>query len=367
MIRHVKTISLLLVLCLAAGLTACGTGETSAPASGTNLNPVRPPSSATSIAPPPPASDTDIPETAPAPDADLRVNVMALNGSTGFGMAKLMSESEKGGALLNYSFQVDPDVSNVTAALISGSADIAALPTNAAAALYNKTGGGVQLLALNTLGVLYLLVNGDTENIRSVSDLAGKTVYVPAQNPTFIFRYICQSNGLDDVVIDNSYAQPADLRTAIAAGEVDIAVLPEPMVTIALSANDALVNALDLTAEWNAVAPVADSLVQGCVAVRTEFAAEHPAEVEAFLDEYAQSIAYLSSGADDIGDMIEAAGIFSNGAVAQKAVPGCNVCFISGADMVGQMETFLDIMLSLAPDSIGGGLPGEDFYYLGGQ
>lgn len=360
--KYTKALCLLLILCLAPGLAACGNGSTPEPASGTSLNPASPPSSATSIAPPPPASDTDIP--APGPDTELPVNVMTLNGSTGFGMAKLICDSENGGTLLNYSFQVEADASNAAAALVSGSADIAALPTNAAAALYNKTGGGIRLLALNTLGVLYLVVNGGTENIRSVSDLAGKTVYVPAQNPTFIFRYICQANGLDDVVIDNSYAQPADLRTALAAGEVDIAVLPEPMVTIALAANDQLVNALDLTREWDAVAPVAGSLVQGCVVARAEFAAAHPAEVEAFLDEYAASIAYLSSGAEDMGQIIEDAGIFANGAVAEKAVPGCNVCFISGADMAGQMEAFLDIMLELAPESIGGKLPGEDFYYF---
>lgn len=366
--KNTKAVCLLLILCLALGLTGCGSGESPAPATGTNLNPTSQPSSATSIFPPPPASGTDLPVSTPgqaaAPDTETPVNVMVLNGATGFGMAKLMSDSENGDTLLNYSFQVDSDASNVTAALVSGSADIAALPTNAAAALYNKTDGGVRLLALNTLGVLYLVVNGEAESIQSISDLAGKAVYVPAQNPTFIFQYICQANGLDDVVIDNSYAQPADLRTAIAAGEVDIAVLPEPMVTIALSANDKLVNALDLTREWNAVAPVADSLVQGCVVVRTEFAAGHPVEVEAFLDEYAQSIAYLSSGADDIGRIIESTGIFTNGSVAQKAVPGCNVCFISGADMVGQMETFLEIMFELAPESIGGRLPREDFYFF---
>lgn len=366
--KYTKAVCLLLMLCLALSLTACGGGETPAPATGTNLNPTSQPSSATSLSPTPPASGTDLPvstpEHAPAPDTEAPVNIMVLNGTTGFGMAKLMSDSENGDTLLNYSFEVESDASNVTAALVSGSADIAALPTNAAAALYNKTEGGVRLLALNTLGVLYLVVNGDAESIQSISDLAGKTVYVPAQNPTFIFQYICQANSLDDVVIDNSYAQPADLRTAIAAGEIDIAVLPEPMVTIALSANDKLVKALDLTSEWNAVAPMPDSLVQGCVVVRSDFAAAHPIEVEAFLDEYAQSIAYLSSGADDIGQMIESTGIFTNGAVAEKAVPGCNVCFISGADMVGQMETFLEIMFELAPESIGGKLPGDDFYYV---
>ncbi|MCM1149182.1 MAG: ABC transporter substrate-binding protein [Butyricicoccus sp.] len=366
--KYTKIISILLMLCLALGLTACGGGrEEEPPASGSDIVYSDLPSTSTDIYIPIPASGTDIqsasPGLPPVPDSELPMNVMVLNGATGFGMAKLMSEAENGAAALNYSFQVESDASNVTAALISGSADIAALPTNAAAALYNKTGGKVQLLALNTLGVLYVVVNGEAESISSMADLSGKTVYAPAQNPSFIFKYICQANGLGDVTIDNSYAQPADLRTALAAGEVDIAVLPEPMVTIAESANGKLVTALDLTAEWNAVAPVADSLVQGCVAVRADFAAEHPAEVAAFLDEYAQSIAYLSSGADDIGDIIESTGVFTNGAVAKKAVPNCNVCFVSGADMAAQMGTFLDIMLETAPESIGGAVPGEDFYY----
>ncbi len=365
--KYAKIISGLLILCLALGLTACGSAK-EPPASGSDIVPSDLPSSSTDIYIEPPASDTDLPSPAPSAepefDAELPVNVMVLNGSTGFGMAKLMSQAENGEAALNYSFQVESDASNVTAALISGSADIAALPTNAAAALYNKTEGKVRLLALNTLGVLYLVANGENESISSVSDLDGKTVYAPAQNPSFIFKYICQANGVD-VTIDNSYAQPAELRTALAAGKVDLAVLPEPMVTIAMSANDALVTALDLSAEWNAVAPVSDSLVQGCAVVRADFAAEHPAEVAAFLSEYEQSIAYLGSGAGDIGEIIEATGIFANGAVAEKAVPRCNVCFVSGADMIEPMNSFLEIMFALAPESIGGAVPGGDFYYIG--
>ena len=364
--KYTKIVSVVLTLCLALSLTACGKGKS--PATGSDLNSATPPASDTKVrAPetPSPTPETPEPTSDPAaePDSGLPVNVMVLNGTTGFGMAKLISDSEKGAAALNYSFQVESDASNVTAALVSGSADIAALPTNAAAALYNKTEGKVQLLALNTLGVLYLVANSEAESIQSVADLAGKTVYVPAQNPTFIFRYICEQNGLDDVTIDNSYAQPADLRTALAAGEIDLAVLPEPMVTIALSANDKLVTALDLTAEWDAAAPTSGSLVQGCVVVRAEFAAEHPAEVAAFLEEYEHSIAYLSSDTANAAALIESTGIFTKAAVAQKAIPNCNVCFISGTDMLEPMSAFLEIMFELAPESVGGKLPGEDFYY----
>ena len=235
-------------------------------------------------------------DTDTAVDKDLTVNVVALNGTTGFGMAKLMSDSKAGTTALSYNFTVETDPSNATAALVNGTADIAALPTNAAAALYNKTDGAVQVLARNTRGVLYVVTDG-TESITSFADLRGKNVCVPVQNPTFIFQYLCEKNGLTvgtDITIDNTYAQPAELNTALASGEVHIAVLPEPLVTIARAANPARTVALDLTAEWDKVAP-AGSLVQGCVVVRKAFADEHPNEVKAFLTEYQASIEYLTA------------------------------------------------------------------------
>ena len=299
-----------------------------------------------------------------AVDKDLTVNVVALNGTTGFGMAKLMSDSKAGTTALSYNFTVETDPSNATAALVNGTADIAALPTNAAAALYNKTDGAVQVLALNTRGVLYVVTDG-TESITSFADLR-KNVCVPVQNPTFIFQYLCEKNGLTvgtDITIDNTYAQPAELNTALASGEVHIAVLPEPMVTIARAANPALTVALDLTAEWDKVAP-AGSLVQGCVVVRKAFADEHPNEVKAFLTEYQASIEYLTAEPDQAGQMIEDAGIFAKAAVAAKAIPNCNVCFVSGADMQAALTEFLTALSTVAPQSIGGEVPGDDFYCI---
>lgn len=305
------------------------------------------------------------PTPAPEADASLPVNVMVLNGTTGFGMAGLISDSEAGNAALNYTFSVETDASNITAALVNGTADIGALPTNAAATLYNKTGGKVQVLALNTLGVLYLVTDG-SEEITSFEDLRGKTVYAPAQNPTFIFQALCEKNGLavgEDITIDNTYAQPADLNTAVSSGEVSLAVLPEPMVTVARSANDQLTVALDLTAEWDKVMP-AGSLVQGCVVVRTEFAEEHPAEVAKFLEEYAASIELLTSDTAAAAQKIEETGVFAKAAVAQKAIPNCNVCFVTGAEMQSALGEFLNVMFEVAPDSIGGAVPADDFYCI---
>ena len=241
-------------------------------------------------------------------DPALPVRVYTLNGTTGFGMAGLIADAKEGKAALNYSFTVESDPSVVTAALVSGDCDIAALPTNAAAVLYNKTGGKVQVLALNTRGVLYLLTDGSAE-VRSVADLAGQTVYAPAQNPTFIFSALCKANDVD-VTIDNSYAQPAELNTAAAAGQTALAVLPEPMVTVARSQNQALSVALDLTAEWDKVLEPG-SLVQGCVAVRREFAEKHPAELKQFLADYEASVKLLSEDVQAAASAIEAAGIFT--------------------------------------------------------
>ena len=300
------------------------------------------------------------------------INVYTLNGTTGFGMAKLMNDSKAGNTTEKYNFSVQSDASVVTSALLNGSADIAALPTNAAANIYNKSEGGVVVLAVNTLGCLYLLTNQNA-SVTSFADLQGKTVYVPAQNPTFIFTYLCQQNGLEigkDITIDStSYAQPAALKDAVAAGLVDIAVLPEPMVTIAVntakSANNGTVitTAMDLTAEWNKVAP-AGSLVQGCVVVRRAFLEQYPEAVLNFLKEYKASIEYLSTNIDSAAQMIVDNGIFTSAPVAKKALPNCNVCFLDGDAMKSAMETYLGILSGINAASIGGKLPAENFYYI---
>ncbi len=297
----------------------------------------------------------------PALDTELPVRVMTLNGTTGFGMAGLISAAQTGEAALNYSFSVETDASNVTAALVSGDCDIAALPTNAASVLYNKTGGKVQVLALNTLGVLYLVTDGSV-TVESLADLNGQTVYAPAPNPSYLFACLCAANGLE-LDIDTSYAQPAELNAAVAAGKVSLAVLPEPMVTVARSQNQELVVALDLTAEWDKVMEPG-SLVQGCVVVRREFAEQNPDAVKTFLADYEASVKILSEDVQAAAEKIEAAGIFNKAAVAAKAIPNCNVCFVTGEDMQRELGAFLEIMFEKAPQSVGGKLPGDDFYCI---
>ena len=304
-------------------------------------------------------------EAEPQPEADVPVKVMVLNGPTGFGMAGLMHNAAAGSAKQAYEFSVETDASNIAAALISGSVDIAALPTNAAAVVYNKTGGAVQALALNTRGVLYLLSDGNRK-IVDISSLAGEIVYAPAQNPSFILEALCRAYGMtpgEDITIDNSIAQPADLRTALASGQIHLAVLPEPMVTTALAENENLRVEMDLTEQWDMVQPQG-SLVQGCVAVRKEFAEKHPTQVAAFLEEYQASIALCTDDPAAAAGYIAEAGILPKAELAQAALPNCNLCFVTGADMKSQLSAYLDIIGQVNAQSIGGQRPGDDFYYL---
>ncbi|MBQ9703527.1 MAG: ABC transporter substrate-binding protein [Clostridia bacterium] len=292
------------------------------------------------------------------------IKVTTLNGTTGFGMAPLMKENSLGNTSNKYEFKVETDPTLVTAGLINGTIDIAALPTNAAANVYNKTNGGVQIIAINTLGVLYVVTNN--VNITSIADLEGKTVYCPAQNPLFITKYIIEKNNLSDkVTIDSTtYATPDALRAAVIAGEVEIAVLPEPMVTIAKSNNADLKVSLDLTEEWNKISG-GKQLVQGCVVVRTEFAEAFPGSVDQFLKEYKASIEALNEDATTGASYVKEFGIFANDKVAAKAIPNCNIAYLDGKDMKEAMKNFLEAMNSIAPASIGGAIPGEYFYYGG--
>ncbi len=300
-------------------------------------------------------------------DSELEIKIAVLNGTTGFGMAKLMNDTTEGKAELNYKFSVETDASLVTGALIKGEIDIAALPTNAAATVYNKTEGEVQVLAINTLGVLYVVENGNT--VSSLADLEGKTVYCPAQNPAFIFQSICEKSGIN-VTVDTQYAQPANLMAAVAsATEPMIAVLPEPVLTVATNKNPNLRVALDLTAEWEK-AYGNSSLVQGCIVARKEFVEAHPKEIAHFLDQYKASIEFLGGDVEEAAKAVVNAGVYTNPqgfdaavAIVKKAIPKCNVAFLEGADMKAALSEFLTVMHEAAPASIGGALPADDFYY----
>ena len=297
-------------------------------------------------------------------DTELEIKIYALNGTTALGMAQLIDTTHNDTAEMNYNVSLHTSADAITGAIITGECDIAALPTNVAVKLFNKSEGKLQLLALNTLGVLYLLQNG--ESVTSMSDLEGKTVYVPGAgaNPEYITAALIESAGIENVTIDaTTYNSPDALQAAITANQISLAVLPEPKVTATTLNNSAVKVALNLTDEWEKINGE-NTLVQGCLVVNTAFAKEHPVEVSRFLEDYKTSVDFISEGSDEAIEMIVNAGILPKAAMAKKALPNCNICFIAGNDMKSIMDTFCEKIFNYDKTSIGGALPTDSFYYV---
>ncbi|MCR1839374.1 ABC transporter substrate-binding protein [Murimonas intestini] len=304
-------------------------------------------------------------------DAEGKVRVMALKGPTAMGMVKLMEDSEAGAVNGNeYDFTIAASVDEVTPKLVQGEADIAAVPANLASVLYNNTKGKVQVLAVNTLGVLYIVENG--EAVQSVEDLKGKTVYASGKGatPEYALNYILQENGIDpqkDVTIEWK-SEHSECVAALAADEDGIAMLPQPFVTTAQAKNDKIRIALDLTAEWDKLQQgggrevMPSALITGVVVVRTDFAQEHKAWVDAFMDSYKDSVEYVNSNTDEAASLIEKYDIVP-AAVAKKALPYCNITFIEGGELKEKLSGYLNVLMEQNPKAVGGELPSDDFYY----
>lgn len=297
------------------------------------------------------------------------VNVMALKGPTAMGMVKLMDDADSGNVdTENYSFEIAASADEVTPKLIQGETDIAAVPANLASVLYNKTEGQIQVLAVNTLGVLYIVENGDS--IHSVSDLAGRTIYASGKGstPEYALNFILEKNGLTpgtDVTIEWK-SEHSECVSALAQDPEGIALLPQPFVTTAQAKNPNLKVALDLTEEWDKVMEneeTKSSLLTGVVVVRKEFAEENPEAVEDFMDRYADSVKYVNDNVEEAAKLVGNYDIVTED-VAVKAIPECNIVCITGEDMKEQLSGYLAVLKDANPESIGGELPGDDFYYI---
>ena len=245
--------------------------------------------------------------------------------------------------------------------IISGEVDVAAVPVNLASVLYNKLDGDISVLAVSTLGVLYVVEAGSEVN--SVADLAGKTVYATGQGatPEYILNYLLDKNGVAGSVEVNYVGEHAALATMLADGSAEIGMLPEPNVTSTLAGNDNLRIALNLTEEWNKVCST--ELVQGVVIARKSFVNEHPEAIEQFLREYEKSSAFVNENIDEAAKLIVDAGILGNVEIAKKAIPNCNISFSKGEAMHKAVEGMLAVLFEANTKSIGGKLPDKDFYY----
>lgn len=294
-----------------------------------------------------------------------RIRVFTLMGPTGMGMAKLISDDKNGTSQQDYTFTVASAPDQISAEVIKGSFEIAAVPVNLASVLYNKTEGKIKLAGVNTLGVLYVLENGDT--INSAADLKGKTIYATGQgsNPEYTLRYILTKNNIDpdkDVTIEY-LAEHAELATQMVSGSVTLGMLPEPNVTSVMVQNGDVRIALDLSKEWKEVSGT--ELVQGCIIVSAEFAEKYPAALQKFLDEYKASVDFVNSNVDEASALIEEAAIVPKAAIAKKAIPNCNIVLITGEEMKAPVAAMLDVLYTAEAKSVGGKLPDDGFYYTG--
>lgn len=288
------------------------------------------------------------------------MRVVALKGPTAMGLVKLMEDDKEAGA---YKFDIIAAVDEVAPLLVKGEADVACVPANLASVLYNNTEGAVQVLAVNTLGVLYIVESG--ESVQSVADLKGKTIFASGKGatPEYALNFILSQNGIDpekDVTIEWK-SEHAECLAALTAEAGAIAMLPQPFVTTALMKAEGLRVALDLNAEWDKLG-VESSLLTGVAVVRKAFAEEHPDAVNAFLDGYKASVEWVNANTAEAAALIGGLDIVPE-AVAAKALPACNITFIEGEEMKAKLSGYLGVLLDANPKAVGGKLPEDDFYY----
>ena len=362
-----KTLALVLSLSLLllCALTACGSKETVE-----NNTPTAP------VSAPPSDTPTQAPSPTSGPEPKVEVNLGVLSGPTGMGAAKLMADNDAGTAKNHYNVTVETDNSAITTKLINGEYDIAAVATNLASTLYHKTNGGVQIAAINTLGVLYILGRGIDDTVNSLADLQGKTILAFGQsaNPEYVLDYLLTQNGLDpDADVDIQWKGAADeVTAAMLAGEADFCMLPVPAATALQAKSEGNIQPVfDLSAEWDKLEN-GSQLTMGCVVVRTEFAQAHPQAVKDFLEEYEDSIAYMT---DELSlavssnlnptQLLVNYGLLPSAGIAGKALPAANLVCITGEDMRDAIQGYYEVLFQADPKSIGGSIPDDAFYFLG--
>lgn len=294
---------------------------------------------------------------------DTVVRIGSLKGPTTIGIVNLMDKASKNESEGNYEFTMAAAADEITAKVISGDLDIALVPANLASVLYNKTQGGVTAIDINTLGVLYC-VTGDS-SVKSIKDLAGKTVITTGQGatPEYSLRYLLDQNGITDCTIEFK-SEATEVAAVLAEDPSQIAVLPQPFVTVACAQNEAIAPAFALEDEWQTLTDGL-GMVTGVTIVRNDFLKEHPAAVSTFISEHQASVNAANSDLDTTAALVVANDIIGKEPIAKKAIPSCNVVCITGDSLKTNLSAYLEVLYNYDAKSVGGNLPGEDFYFKG--
>lgn len=310
----------------------------------------------------PAGQSTPTPQAPTAPVTPVTaLKIGTLKGPAGIAMAYMMESTKKSGMYDPYEFTIDATPDAIVGKLASGEVDIGALPPNLASSVYNKTDGGVVVIALSMFGSLYIMENGDT--IQSIADLEGKTLAATGQGsvPEYILSYVLAKNGLTDKVTIEYKSEHSELAALMAANEISLGMLPEPFVSSVLLKKPEMRIALDLAKEYTAASGSAQ-LPMSCLVVRKEVLENNKAQVDAFLTQYKASIEYANAEPAKTAQLCEAFDIMKAD-VAQKAIPNCNLVYIHGDDMRKELEAFYQILFEFEPKSIGGKLPDDALYY----
>jgi len=317
------------------------------------------------------ASETQteaVPESKPDNEERALVRLGGLKGSTSIGMVKLLADNEEGLTSNTYEFTLAGSADELTPALVKGELDILAAPVNLGAILYRNTEGGVKMAAVNTLGVLYVVEKGG-ETVTDWQSLKGKTILATGKGstPEYALTYLLTQNGLtvgEDVTVEWKN-EPSEVISLMAAADTAVAMLPQPYVTVAQMQLEGLRVALDLTASWKELDNGTSFITAGLI-IRTAFAEEHPEAVKAFLEEYAASTAYVNENVAEAAALVEKYDIVK-AAVAEKAIPFCNIVCITGEEMKTMTQGYLKVLYDANPKVVGGNLPADDFYWTDGK
>ncbi len=302
-------------------------------------------------------------EELPATD---NVRIGALKGPTSMGLLFMIEKSKNNQTSNKFEFQMTTEADELLALMVQNELDIVLLPANVASILYQKTNGGICVVDINTLGVLYM-VSGDT-GIQSFAALSGKTVYLTGKGttPDYVLQYLLRVNGMsaEDCVLEYK-SEASEVAAHIAQKPDAVGLLPQPFVTAACAQNEALQAVLSMNDEWNkAQGENGSSLVTGVTVVRREFLEENEAIVKEFLAEHAESVQAINQDIETGAALCVKEGIVAKEAIAQKAIPDCNITCITGSRMKQELSGYLQVLYEQSAQSVGGALPEEDFYYL---
>lgn len=291
------------------------------------------------------------------------LEVAALNGPTGIGMVQMLEEME-GVENPKYNIVLYQSPDEIVGKVVSGELDIACVPSNLGAVLYNKTEGGIKLLGMNTLGVLYIVENGQT--VQNIEDLKGKTILSSGKDstPEFVLNYILNEAGLvpgEDVTVE-FMGNHSDIASKLMAEEGTIALLPEPFVTTVLAKDENIRMAIDVNEAWNNLNQM--DLPMGIIVANANVVKDNAKGIEAFLEDYEASVKFVDENLEDAAALVEKFGIVPNAALAKVAIPKCNIVYRDSSDSEDSLNKFYEILEQANPKAVGGKLPDEAFYTL---